>query len=100
MPKRYPAEFRARSVALIRAGQSVREVSLLLGVSEQCLYVWRRQDRIDRGEVSGLSAVEHAELAAANRRIRELEAEVAIHRRATELLKEVVPPKGALRRSV
>ncbi len=100
MAKRYPAEFRARSVALIRAGRSVWEVSLLLGVSEQCLYVWRRQDRIDRGEARGLSTVEHAELAAANRRIRELEAEVAFDRRASELLKEVVPPKGALRRSV
>lgn len=100
MPRSYPAEFRARSVALIRAGRSVREVALLVGVSEQALYGWRRQDRIDRGEVSGVSSVEFAELVAARRRIRELEVELAIHRRAAELLKEVVPPKGVLRRSV
>ena len=100
MPSRYPAEFRARSVALIRAGRSVREVALLLGVSEQALYGWRRQDRIDRGEVPGVSRVELAELVAARRRIRELEVEPLIHRRAAELLKEVVPPKGVLRRSV
>jgi transposase-like protein len=98
MPRSYPAEFRARSVALIRAGRSVREVALLVGVSEQALYGWRRQDRIDRGEVSGVSRVEFAELVAARRRIRELEVELAIHRRAAELLKEVVPPKGVLRR--
>jgi transposase-like protein len=100
MPKRYPAEFRARSVELIRAGRSVREVALLLGVSEQALYGWRRQDRIDRGEVPDVSTVELAELAAAKRRIRELEVEIAIHRRTAELLKEAVPPKGVLRRSV
>jgi transposase-like protein len=99
MPKRYPAEFRARAVELIRAGRPVREVALLLGVSEQALYGWRRQDRIDRGEIAGVSTVELAELAAARRRIRELEEEVAIHRRAAELLKEVVPPKGDSRRS-
>ena len=98
MPRRYPAEFRARSVALIRAGRSVREVALLVGVSEQALYGWRRQDRIDRGEVSGVSRVEFAELVAARRRIRELEVELAIHRRAVELLKGVVPPKSVLRR--
>ena len=44
MPRSYPAEFRARSVALIRAGRSVREVALLVGVSEQALYGWRRQE--------------------------------------------------------
>ena len=98
MPRRYPAEFRARSVALIRAGRSVREVALLVGVSEQALYGWRRQDRIDRGEASGVSRVELAELVTARRRIRELEVELLIHRRAAELLKEVVPPKGVLRR--
>ena len=64
MPSSYPAEFRARSVALIRAGRSVREVALLVGVSEQALYGWRRQDRIDRGEVSGVSSVEFVELVA------------------------------------
>ena len=40
-----------------------------------------------------------AELAAANRRIRGVETELAIHRRATELLKEKSDPKGRTRRS-
>ncbi|WP_267909051.1 hypothetical protein [Nocardiopsis alborubida] len=36
-------------------------------------------------------------LAAANKRIAEPEAELAIHRRASELLGKVVPPKGGSR---
>jgi transposase-like protein len=99
MPRRYPAEFRTRAVELVRSGRPVVEVARLLEVSEQTLYNWRRQDRIDRGELAGITTSEGAELAAARRRIRELETELAIHRRAAELLKAVVPPKGASRRS-
>jgi hypothetical protein len=42
---------------------------------------------------------ERNELAAAKQRIRELEAELAIHRRASELLAEHSDPKGSSRRS-
>ena len=70
-----------------------------LGVSEQAIYGWRRQERIDRGVEPGLSTVEKAELAAAKRRIRELEAELAVHRRAAELLKETSHPKVGSRPS-
>jgi len=45
--------------------------------------------------VSGLTTDEAAELRAAKRRIRELETELAVTRRANELLKEqVASPKG------
>lgn len=99
MPRRYPVEFRKRAVELMRSGRPVVEVARLLEVSEQTLYNWRRQERIDRGELAGITTSEGAELAAARRRIRELETELAIHRCAAELLKAVVPPKGASRRS-
>ena len=46
-----------------------------------------------------LGTPERAELRAAQRRIAELEAELAIHRRASELLGKVVPPKGGSRPS-
>ncbi|MGO9208260.1 MAG: hypothetical protein ACLQBX_19135 [Candidatus Limnocylindrales bacterium] len=52
------------------------------------MYTWRRQEEIERGLVPGLSSAERAELAAAKRRIRELEADVEIHRRASKLLAE------------
>jgi transposase-like protein len=39
-------------------------------VNEQSIYTWRRQYRIDRGLEPGATTAEHAELAAARRRIR------------------------------
>lgn len=100
MPRKgYPPEFRRRALDLIAAGRKVVDVARDLGISDQTLYTWRRQERIDRGETPGLSSVEKTELAAARRRIRELETEVAIHRRAAELLKERTDPKAGSRRS-
>jgi transposase-like protein len=84
----YQPEFRRRVVELVEAGRKVAEVAADLGISEQTVYTWRRQARIDAGLEVGLSTSEKEELAAAKRRIRELETELAIHRRATELLKE------------
>jgi transposase-like protein len=95
----YPAEFRRRVVDLVEGGRKVSEVATELGVSEQTIYVWRRQARIDAGLEAGLTTSEHGELVAAKRRIRELETELAIHRRATELLKEKSDPKAPTRRS-
>ena len=96
----YPAEFRRRVVDLLATGRKVADVARDLGISEQAVYGWCRQERIDRGLESGLSTLERAELAAAKRRIRELEAELAVHRRAAELLKETRDPKGGSRRLV
>jgi transposase len=95
----YPAEFRRRAVDLLAAGRKVADVARDLGVSEQAIYGWRRQEQIDRGLEPGLSTVEKAELAAAKRRIRELETELAVHRRAAELLKESHDPKVGSRPS-
>ncbi len=90
----YSAEFRRRVLDLVAAGRKVTDVARDLGISDQIIYVWRRQYEIDRGRAPGLSSAEREELAAAKRRIRELEAELAIHRRAAELLKEQADPKG------
>ena len=95
----YPDEFRRRVLDLIDAGRKVAQVADDLGIGEQSIYSWRRQDRIDRGLEAGLSSAEKAELVAARKRIRELEADVAVHRRATELLKEKSGPKGGSRPS-
>jgi len=100
MPKRYPSEFRRRVLDLVAAGRSVASVAEDLGVSAQTVYTWRRQDAVDRGEVPGLSSAEQAELRAARRRIAQLEDELAVIRRANELLKaQVVSPKDGSRRS-
>jgi transposase len=95
----YPPEFRRKVLDLIAAGRPVVEVARDLGISAQSIYVWRKQDRIDKGLEPGLSSAERSELSAAKRRIAELETELAVHRRASELLGKVVPPKGGTQRS-
>jgi transposase-like protein len=98
MPKSYPHEFRRRVLELVRAGKRVSEVAADLGVSAQTIYNWRRQEQIDSGLRPGVSSADHAELIAARRRIARLESELAVARRAAELLREAVPRKGASRR--
>ncbi len=95
----YPPEFRRKVLDLIAAGRPVVDVARDLGISAQAIYTWRRQDRIDKGLEPGLNSAEKSELTAAKRRIAELEAELAVHRRASELLGKVVPPKGGSRPS-
>jgi transposase-like protein len=90
----YPPEFRRRVLDLVAAGKKVSQVAHDLGISEQSIYTWRHQDEVDRGLSPGLSSHEHAELTAAKRRITELETELAIHRRASELLRERTDPKA------
>ena len=97
--KGYPAEFRRRALDLVAAGKTVAEVARLLEVSDQSIYSWRRQEQIDRGELPGLSSAEREKLRAARLRIRALETELVVQRRAAELLRESVRPKGASRRS-
>ena len=94
----YPPDFRRKVLDLIESGRSVADVAHDLEISEQSIYTWRRQDRIDRGLVAGLTSDEKAELTAANKRIADLEAELAVSRHAVELLKEEVHPKGGSRR--
>lgn len=98
-PRGYPAEFRQRVVDLVEAGRPVAQVAAELGISDQSIYTWRRQARIDAGVEPGLSTAEHGELAALRKRVRELECELAICRRATELLKGDAGPKGGSRPS-
>ena len=75
MPYRYPPEFRRRVLDLLAAGRTIASLAEDLEVSDQTIYNWRRQDRIDRGLEAGPTSVEKAELQAARRRIRELENE-------------------------
>ena len=95
----YPPEFRRKVLDLVEAGRAIAEIAQALGISDQSIYTWRRQDRIDCGLEPGLTSGEKAELVAAKRRIAELETELQAIRRAMELVREVVPPKGGMRRS-
>jgi transposase len=60
----YPPEFRREAIELLRAGRTPGELSESLGVSQQTLRNWRRQDQIDRRERDdGVTTDERAELA-------------------------------------
>jgi transposase len=100
VPRRYPVEFRRKVLDLIEAGRPIAEIAALLGVSDQTVYNWRAQDQIDRGLRAGVSTSESTELAAARKRIRELETELAVTKRANELLKAQSDPKGVGRSSL
>jgi transposase-like protein len=97
MPRPYPPEFRQRALNLVRSGRPVPEVAKLLGIAESCLYRWKKQDLVDRGLEPGTSRAESAELAAARQKIRDLEEENKILRKAAAAVREVVPPKGRYR---
>jgi len=79
----YPPEFRREAIELLRAGRTPRELSESLGVSEQTLRNWRRQDQIDRHERDdGLTSDERAELAKLRRENQRLRQERDLLKRA------------------
>ena len=81
------------------AGKPVADIAAQLGITPQTVYNWRNQDQIDHGKRAGLSTSESAALTAARKRIRELETELEITRRANELLKAQSDPRGGGRSS-
>jgi len=98
MPRPYPVEFRARAVALVRAGKPITRAAAELGISQASLHTWVRQDQVNRGELPGVSTTESAELRRARKRIRQLELEVEILTKASQFLTEDKPhPKGFTR---
>jgi putative transposase len=97
MPRPYPPEFRRHALDLIESGRTVRDVAASLGIAESCLHRWRHRDLVDRGVKPGVTAQEGAELAAARQRIRDLEEEVKILRKAAAAVEAVVPPKDRYR---
>ena len=85
-------------IELARAGTKVRQLATTFEMSEATIYSWLKQDRIDRGVAVGATTGQQLELAAARRRIRQLETELAVARKVNEVfLSEGVAPKGCSR---
>ncbi len=98
MPRRYPSEVRRQVVELARAGTRVAQLAEVFDVSEAAIYTWLKQERVDRGEVAGESTDQQLELAAAKRRIKQLETELAVARKVNEVfLREGIHPKDSSR---
>ena len=99
MPRAYPVQFRQQAIALARPGRPVTQVAYELDIHPVTLHKWIRQDDIDHGRRPGTVTVESAELKAARRRIRELETELAIIKKAAQFLDPATAPhpKGSTR---
>ncbi len=84
MPRPYPKEFREGAVQLARQGERpIAVVAKELGIADSCLRNWLKQDQLDRRERDdGLGTREREELRDLRRRVRRLEQEKEILRKA------------------
>ncbi len=101
MPKPYPEEFRQDVVRVARnrgPGVTVEQVATDLGVHPMTLWKWLRRADIDDGTKPGATGQESAELRQARRRIKLLEQENEVLRRAAAYLSQAhLPGKGSTR---
>ena len=101
VPKPYPQEFRDDVVRVARErepGVTVEQIAKDFGVHPMTLFKWLRQADTDEGTKPGVSRTESAELREARKRIRLLEQENEVLRRATAYLSQAnLPGKGSTR---
>ena len=89
MPAPHPKEFRDDVVAVARNGEApIAKLAADFGISESCLRNWLRQADVEDGVRPGTSAAENSELRQAKRKIRLLEQENEVLRRAAAYLSQ------------
>ena len=96
MPKPFPKEFRDDVVNVARnrePGQTLKQIATDFGIAESCLRNWLRQADVEDGLKPGATAADNAELREAKKRIRLLEQENEILRRAAAFFARELPPK-------
>jgi transposase len=90
----YPEEFRREAVQMLRAGRTPRQLSESLGVSQQTLRNWRRQDQFDRHERDdGLTSDERDELRRLRRENARLKQERDLLKRAAAFFAAETEPR-------
>ena len=99
MPRPYPKEFRRDVVAVARRGDApLRVIAADFGIAESCLRNWLHAADVEDGNGPGVAAGDSAELREARRRIRLLEQENEVLRRAAAYLSQAqLPGKGSTR---
>jgi transposase len=94
MPKPYPEEFRRDVVAVARKGEiPLTQIAKDFGISQSCVKNWVKQADIDDGHRPGTAGDESDELREARKRIRQLEQEAEVMRRAVAYFSRDVNPK-------
>ena len=94
MPKAYPKEFRDDVVAIARRREvSFAEFAKDFGISETSVQKWVKRAEVEDRIKPGVSAAEHAENREPKKRVRLLEQENEVLRRAAAYLSQ-----GALRK--
>ena len=97
VPKPYPKEFRDDVVNVARnrdPGTHLTQVAADFGISESCLTNWMKAADVEAGIKPGTTAAANADLAAARRRIRLLEQENEVLRRAAAYLSQANLPEN------
>jgi transposase-like protein len=94
MPKPFPKEFRDDVVAIARRREaSFAQIAKDFGISESCVQRWVKIAEVDEGIKQGVTTSEQAELREAKKRIRLLEQENEVLRRAAAYLSQGSLPK-------
>jgi transposase len=91
MPKPFPREFREDVVAVARErgpGVPLRRIAADFGISETCLQNWMRQDAVEAGEKPGVTRAESDETRELRKRVRLLEQENEVLRKAAAYLSQ------------
>jgi transposase-like protein len=101
MPRPYPREFREDVIRVARSrgpGVHLKDIAADFGISESCLNNWLRQADVEDGVRPGVTEAEAAENRELRKRVRLLEQENEVLRRATAYLSQAnLPGKGSTR---
>jgi len=93
MPKPYPKEFRDDVVAVARKGEApLTQIAKDFGISEGCLHGWMKKADVEDGNRPGVTVKDATELREARKRIRLLEQENEVLRRAAAYLSQANLP--------
>ncbi|GAB3034136.1 transposase [Mycobacterium bourgelatii] len=102
MPRPYPREFRDDVVRVARSrddGVTLDQIAADFGVHPMTLSKWMREADVDEGARPGTSTTDSAELRDARRRIKLLEQENEVLRRAAAYLSQSNLPRKGFTRS-